>query len=188
MRTPASKPPAPRDRVTRPPVLALVGAILAFTLAVVAGIAYVTRDSGPRARHEPAALAPTAAAKPIVWQQPAPAAVPAMPALSPAMPAAPPDAVKKATEEATAQLEAYRSSIVSECWPSGGLPGGAKSAKVTLHVTFDAQGREIARGISEDRRAPSGAFGTCLRKLSGTTLSLPPPGRTVAVSIPVSYP
>jgi len=53
---------------------------------------------------------------------------------------------------------------------------------------FDAQGREIGRGIGSDRAAPSGEFGKCLRKLEGTTFSIPPPGMQVSVSVPVTFP
>jgi hypothetical protein len=92
--------------------------------------------------------------------------------------------VTRASEQTKAKIEALRSYIDASCWPG---PGAAK-VKVTFNVTFDAAGREIARGISEDRRAPAREFGRCLRKLQGTGLAISPPGANVAVAVPVSFP
>jgi hypothetical protein len=61
-----------------------------------------------------------------------------------------------------------------------------KEAKVTLNVTFDASGREIARGVSTDRRTPA-EFTACLRTIP-TPVDVAPPGSTVAVAVPLSYP
>jgi hypothetical protein len=109
---------------------------------------------------------------------------------APSTPAADPrtELLTRVREEAKAQLETYRNEVVSQCWPAKGLPKGARTATLTVNVTFDAQGHEIARGISEDRRAPAGEFGRCVRNLNGITLGISPPGSNVAVSIPVSYP
>jgi hypothetical protein len=210
MRALVPEPPrAPRQRPALPRVAWLAAAALAFAGAVAGGIAWATRDPGPGARGRVAAAVvpatPAAAfdlALPPAQTAGAPgrrAAAAPPPELSAASAAAvlaaiapvrlaPPEVVKKVTAEATAQLETYRPSIVKECWPADGLPRGAKSAKVTIHVTFDAQGREIARGISEERRAPTGAFGKCLRALPGTNLSVSPPGTNVAVSMAMTYP
>jgi hypothetical protein len=198
MRTPTPKhPPAVRPGITFPRLAAAAGAILLFGAGVAAGIAYVTADRGPAARHEAIAVPAVEAAPPVAWQRIAPPpSTTSAPSASPAQAApsahdgrpAESPLVTRVTAEAKEQLEAQRPAIVSECWPSGGLPRGAKNAKVTLHVTFDAQGREIARGLVEDRRAPAGAFGQCLRKLPGTRLSLSPTGQRVAVAIPMTYP
>jgi hypothetical protein len=85
-----------------------------------------------------------------------------------------------------AQLESARELIVSRCWPRGGVDGRS-SARLTFNVTFDAQGREIARGITEDRRAPGGAFARCVRE-HGTALAIAPPGTNIGVSLSMAYP
>ena len=92
------------------------------------------------------------------------------------------------TEATKHEIEKLRPYIVSRCWPAGGLAGGQTSAKLTFQITFDEKGREIARGISEDRSAPAGEFGSCLAKLEGMTLSIEPPGTNVGVSVPVTFP
>jgi hypothetical protein len=212
MRAPAPNPPsAAHDDRARSPFLALVIAVLLFALGVGGGIAYVTADPGPSARREMVAeppvtivdpAPPVAPPLPVVPVPPVPgaqragappspeasaaAAAAVLAALAPAR-QAPADIVQQVTEEAQAQLESYRPKIMKECWPSEGLPRGASTAKLTIHSTFDAQGREIARGITEDRRAPGGAFASCLRKLP-TALSVSGTGRRVAVAIPLTYP
>jgi hypothetical protein len=78
--------------------------------------------------------------------------------------------------------------FVSRCWPRGGLGGGRREATVTYDLTFDPGGREIARGMLEDRRAPAGEFGRCLRQLENTSLAVSPPGSFVTLRVPVTYP
>jgi hypothetical protein len=101
-------------------------------------------------------------------------------------PRAAPELVARVAEEARAKIEEQRDYIASSCGNGGA--DGRPAAKLTFNITFDAQGREIARGISEDRRAPAGEFGRCLRKLQGITLAVAPPGSNVGVSIPVAFP
>jgi hypothetical protein len=91
-------------------------------------------------------------------------------------------------EEARAELERMREHVVSRCWPRGGLRGGRRQTTLTYNVTFDPTGREVARGVLEDRRAPAGEFGRCLRRLEGTSLSVAPPGTFVSLRLPVTYP
>jgi hypothetical protein len=85
-------------------------------------------------------------------------------------------------------VEEQRREVVSSCWPREGLPRGQRSATVTYNVTFDPQGREVARGIGQDRRAPAGEFGKCLAQLQTTPFSISPPGRYVTLRVPVAYP
>jgi hypothetical protein len=89
---------------------------------------------------------------------------------------------------ALAAFEEQRADLTARCWPAGGLRGGRSRAELRLNLTFDASGREIARGIMENRRAPSGELTSCLRKLRGTGLRVPPPGTIVAVTLPVTFP
>lgn len=105
--------------------------------------------------------------------------VPPPPPPAPSSPT--PEIVARVISDATVKLEDQRPQILARC------PPGSGGAQVTFNVTFDAQGREIARGISENRRARAGAFAKCLRDMDGMPLSIPPPGTNVAVSIPVSF-
>jgi hypothetical protein len=133
-------------------------------------------------------------AAPVTSLEPAPQpSRPAQPALLPVTPApliraASSDLVRHVAKEATAGIDSLRSYIVSSCWPASAT--GLATAKLTFNLTFDVQGREIARGISEGRKAsaPAHEFSRCLRRLEGTTLAIAPPGANVGVSIPVTFP
>lgn len=98
-----------------------------------------------------------------------------------------PEVEARVHEEARAGLERLRQQVVERCWPRDGLPGGRRQTTVTYNVTFDPTGREIARGILDDRRSPAGAFGGCLRRLEGTSLSVSPTGSYVTLRLPVTY-
>lgn len=99
----------------------------------------------------------------------------------------PPEVQTRVREEAYAGLERLRPYVVERCWPRDGLSGGRSQTTLTYNVTFNPEGREVARGIIDDRRAPSGAFGRCLRRLGGTALAISPPGTYVTLKLPVTY-
>jgi hypothetical protein len=99
-----------------------------------------------------------------------------------------PEAQARVHDDAYSEIERTREHVVARCWPRDGLPGGRRQTTVTYNVTFDPAGREIARGVLEDRRAPAGEFGRCLRRLEGTSLSVEPPGTFVTLRLPVTYP
>lgn len=146
----------------------------------------------PPARAEPALPLPPPPAQRAPEQRTTPPKAPAFgeaidPTPQPSAPAparVTPELLNRVTSDASAQIETYRPQFVSRCTPPGGLGEGAQ---VTFHVTFDAQGREIARGISENRRNRAGAFAKCMRELGGIEFSVPPPGTNVAVSVPMSF-
>jgi len=56
-----------------------------------------------------------------------------------------------------------------------------------IDFTFNAEGRQIARGFSEDRNNVHPGLGTCL---SGAfrAITIPPPGNTVRVDAEFSFP
>jgi hypothetical protein len=74
------------------------------------------------------------------------------------------------------------------CPSATGAHGARAGTKLTFNVTFDARGREIARGIMQDRRAPAKELAACLRKLPPTRLQISPPGRNVGVRVAVAFP
>jgi hypothetical protein len=58
----------------------------------------------------------------------------------------------------------------------------------TFNLTFDGSGREIARGIGEDRRARAPEVASCLRRLPLGTLRVPAPGTRVGVRVALALP
>ena len=184
---------------------ALVAGVALLGLGAALAIAWATaREPTPGAplTQAPAALQPPRshddersllepsppAVTPPAQAVPAPAPTRARSHATPARSPVTPSAVERVTGEARRQLESYKDLILSRCWPTAGLPGGRSSARLTLNVTFDAGGREIARGIVEDPRARAGPFARCLQSLPGTTLSVSAPGATVAIAMLLSYP
>jgi hypothetical protein len=101
-------------------------------------------------------------------------------------------AVTAATQQAAAetrqQLEAAKRDLVEKCWPAKGLPGGRTSTRVTFSVAYDAYGREVGRGISEDRRSPTGELRTCLARQPLGSLRVSPPGSSVGVKVALNLP
>jgi hypothetical protein len=182
-------------------VTGLLAAFLAGRWTTAGGVRAAATPRAEAAVQDPyaeviAAQRALAASQPLA-RSPAPTATspaalaPAPAGLAPAAPLSPAalgDLQGRVRDSARGELELQRPYIVSRCWPTKGLPGGRESARLVFSLTFDAQGREIARGVSEDRRAPAGAFGRCLRLLRGTELSVPAPGRNVGVAFAMSFP
>jgi hypothetical protein len=99
-----------------------------------------------------------------------------------------PEIVARATAETTAVLEASRQELTSRCWPRAGLSSGKASTLVTFNVTYDANGREIARGLSEDRQARAPEVVRCLQRLPLGSLRIAPPGANVGVRVAMRLP
>jgi hypothetical protein len=95
-----------------------------------------------------------------------------------------PALVARVQQEVTRELERARPALASRCVP----PGEASTSRLTFNVTFDANGREVARGISEDRRAPAPKIASCLRKLPVGSLRVAAPGAHVGVRVAMTLP
>jgi hypothetical protein len=93
--------------------------------------------------------------------------------------------VQRVIDEARAQIEAARDRLGERCAPRGPLPGGRGPARLVMSLTFDREGREIARGVTQDRRARSTELAGCLRDLP--RLAVTPPSVNVGVAIPVTF-
>jgi hypothetical protein len=181
---------------------ALIASLTALaTLLAFAGGRWAADAAAPAglqhpARTRPPPPAPDARQADTTWRAPASAEAP--PAPPPAPAANPleltpqgrptPALVTRVTEEASRQLESARAELLARCVPATGLPGGRATARFTFNVTFDASGREIARGISEDRRAPAPEVAGCLRRLPLGTLRVTAPGANVGVRLAMNLP
>lgn len=172
-------------------LLAFAGGRWAADSAAPVGLTLTDRAPAP-ASHPPASHPPEDGA---AWRSPASGEQWLAPPPQAAAPVelAPqgrptPALVTRVAEEATRGLESARAEILARCVPSGALPGGQPSARFTFNVTFDASGREIARGISEDRRARAPEVAGCLRRLPLGTLRVTAPGANVGVRVAMNLP
>jgi hypothetical protein len=159
-------------------------AILLGSVIVAAGLFFGLRDRSDPQPPAPAPAPSAAALAPPSPAMPAEAVQPVQPA-QPAGPAADRSAVAKQAEAALAQ---HRKSLTDQCLaPSLARKPDPPVVKYVFNVTFDAEGKQIARGVSEDREAARPEVTACVsEKLP--TLTVPPPGQTVRVEIPLSLP
>ena len=118
-------------------------------------------------------------------QPPAQPVTPAVEAVTPTIETPPPAVVVTPPETVAAQASeaiAYQlASLRARC------PAPPGEHKFTFNVTFNAEGIEVAHGISADRRNPKTLLASCL---SGALapLRVPPPGATTAVEVPLNLP
>lgn len=149
-------------------------------------------DAEPRPRREltpPAARPPRVEAPPSV---PVPVVTPAAPHVRPAAAPEPraratPELMARVAAEAGQSLDAVRAELVARCVPPD-RAGELGGARFTFNVTFDASGREIARGIGEDRRFRAPEVASCLRRLPLGTLRVSAPGANVGVRLALKLP
>jgi len=139
-----------------------------------------------RRRREPLAAVPTWPAAPGEPTEPTEPSATAAPDRTPRAAAA--ELLARASEETLEQLEVSRQALVNQCWPARGLPGGRSSARLTFNVVYDATGREVGRGISEDRRAPAGELARCLRRIPAGSLRISPIGTSLGVKVALNLP
>lgn len=96
-------------------------------------------------------------------------------------------AVESAAASALANLK--EQDFKPRCWAPtlAAAPEPARST-YSVQITFDADGREIARGVSELRDTDSRSdVANCLGR-SDLTLQIPPPGQIVSVVVPLHFP
>lgn len=121
-------------------------------------------------------------------QAPAASSVATAP-VAPAPSSAPAPDLDKVKVAALKDLERHRQAITKQCLTEvpAAQPDPPGGIKVQFNVTFDAEGRQIGRGISEDREHTRPGVGACLSRVL-PALSVPPPGQTVQVFLDLSIP
>lgn len=143
---------------------------------------------------EPAPL-PAAGPTPPAAPSAASTSAASPPASSPAPPAAPPPPAPTATADraaataaATKDLERYRAEIVKKCvQPALAKKPDPPQIKLTFNVTFDAQGKQITRGVAEDRATMREGVTMCAMDAI-PPLEIPPQGISVYVELPWTLP
>jgi len=134
------------------------------------------RDPAPSMERRARSAQPTQPARPAPTAQTAPAA--------------PPEGAARdeVTRQAAQALEARRRHLVDRCWkPSLAKSRDPPSVRYVFNITFDAEGRQLARGLAEDRAAARPDVTTCLGA-ELTPLAIPAPGAVVQVEVPFSLP
>ncbi len=144
-------------------------AILLASGLIAAGIFFGLRSMAP------APASPTVEA-PLVAATPEPVA------------AAPVSAPELVMQQASEALSYQRTRLRDVCYRPAALAAGKPlSAVWTLNVTFDALGNQLTRGVVEHRDTSTPDLTMCIGKET-QPLSVPPPGRTIMVEIPLSFP
>lgn len=94
----------------------------------------------------------------------------------------------RVTKDATRALEALRSNLVKTCWaPAARKQPQPPKALYLYNMSFSAEGVELGRGISEIRGKSRADVANCLRR-QRLGLKIPPPGRVVSVTVPLTLP
>lgn len=167
-----------------------MGRQLSTPTAILLGSAMISAAVYLGLRHGPAGV-PTdprpAAGAP--WQ-PADAASSAGPASRARPPHAPAPSVPRdeVAMQAARALEAHRPALIERCYkPAVAARPAPRGVKYVFNLTFDAQGRQLARGIIEDREASSPAVTACVAAAL-PAVAVAPPGANVRVDVPFSLP
>ena len=93
-----------------------------------------------------------------------------------------------AQADAAKAIESLRQTIKIRCFdPHKNDPGAPASVKFSYSGGFDAQGVEVARGLSDTRGAFFAPVSKCARELP-MDLKIPPPGANISVEIPFEVP
>ncbi|WP_437708226.1 hypothetical protein WMF45_29600 [Sorangium sp. So ce448] len=112
------------------------------------------------------------------------AGAPARPVQAPA----PSVARDEVAMQAARALEAHRPALIERCYkPAIAAQPAPRGVKYVFNLTFDAQGRQLARGIIEDREASRPEVTACLVDAL-PSVAVAPPGANVRVDVPFSLP
>ncbi|WP_437293240.1 hypothetical protein [Sorangium sp. So ce426] len=134
-----------------------------------------------------AASAAGSAARAAGAGAPARAAGPDAPARH-VQPPAPSAARGEVATQAARALEAHRPALIERCYkPAVAAQPAPRGVKYVFNLTFDAQGRQLARGIIEDREASRPEVTACLVDAL-PPVAVAPPGANVRVDVPFSLP
>ncbi|MFO0589014.1 MAG: hypothetical protein U0441_15800 [Polyangiaceae bacterium] len=89
---------------------------------------------------------------------------------------------------ATKDLERYRADVVKKCVePAIKKQPNPPIVKLTFNVSFDAQGKQVMRGVMEDRETWHEGVSMCAQDTI-PALAVPPPGANVGVDLPWTLP
>jgi hypothetical protein len=122
--------------------------------------------------------------------RPTPPAVPSVPVKVPVKPPPPSPAemTARVQRDAVAALDAQRATLIDACWtPIVAKAPDPPSASFVLVVSFDPQGHENGRGVTEPRGTSRHDVAVCLGE-QPFSLAVPAPGMQVTVELPITLP
>jgi hypothetical protein len=93
---------------------------------------------------------------------------------------------EEAARLAAAELEKHRKAIEAACLvpePGGKVP----NVRLVFNLTFDANGQQLARGVTVDRRGGPAEVTACVQQKL-PSLAIPPPGAVVAFDLEWTLP
>jgi hypothetical protein len=111
---------------------------------------------------------------------------PAPPPAATPPPPPPPSPVNRdhAYDNALQALERSRPAMLAAC-----VRDGTPKMVIEFALAFNRDGKEVARGISDDHNVPaSTAVADCIRDRFPIALSIPPPGLSLSFNLPLSLP
>lgn len=118
-------------------------------------------------------------------------AAPVASAVASAVPTLPATAVadakarEKAIEGAKRALDKLKPMLKAKCWDG---KSDAAHASLLWNFTFESDGKTLARGSTEDRRAVVPGLSNCLGENTPMFTLDPPPGARVVVEVPFELP
>jgi len=107
----------------------------------------------------------------------------------PPAPSSDPSIVKKAVADIAAAIQAEKvKTFVPKCWtPLVAKQPQPATSRLVISTSFNAEGKEVIRGVSEERGKSRADVAGCVRDLP-IGLTIPAPGVIVNAEIPVEFP
>jgi hypothetical protein len=161
--------------LSTPAAIVIAGGFIA--VAVFFGL----RERGPGGAAPSAPAPPTPPAPTLT--APTPERPVARPAEAPVVPGR--DVV---AAQVAAALAAQKPALLEKCWkPSATSVPPPNPARWTFDFVIGADGRQLSRGVREERRTGSPEITRCVLAALETVV-VPPPGASVAVDVPFALP
>jgi len=178
---------APRSSSGHGALLVAAFVVVAATTGTIGYVLGSTRGGAcPPASPEPSTAQPL----PVLQYREAPVTRERAPAQAMPAAAAAPTPIElrdRTVADAKAGLERLRPRLIQSCWSGLPFQPSVPSVALRFDLTFDADGREIARSVLDAGREGDPAVAECLRAMD-LPLTIPPPGATVAVQIDLTIP
>ena len=115
------------------------------------------------------------------------APVVAAPVVPPPAPARPVASAAVVLQQAIEALSYQRAGLQDRCFRPALAAKPGLTMDLLFNVTFDAEGRQLARGTVELGGSSTPALTTCINEQLAP-LQVPPPGSTVMVEVPLRFP